>query len=380
MEHIESLIDVELSRRESNPEELLLFLKRLQNFADRYGLAAQELHKSYPEFYPPVYRLSKGEHHLPSLPPLIPPEEFVLEVVHKQEQNKLNQGPGVLGIRRDCPFWPLIHNYFQIEIMQNVEYIEKNETKKQLFNPLRYQDGYCMYCFAEVIINYKTAEIACTKCGLLQTTDCSNETSKNFDGRTVSFDDQQYVSTETRNAEYDKDKYMLKQLYALRVGIGRNTYPAEVKDAILLECKKYRFNPKMLRWQRAREYMSARGYCDSYKSVHQIVFDINGFRPPYPDDVFIEQVLEIFTKVRSVFQDLRNERVSMIAYDFIIHMTAILVNRPEFLEYFQLSTTKKSLDKVIARWKIICKVIGIEFKLSPTSSVIPPIARKRKIQ
>lgn len=167
--------------------------------------------------------------------------------------------------------------------------------------------------------------------------------------------------TKNKSPEYDPINYMRKQLVALRCD-GHKVYTLLVMQDIKDHWEKYyarRIDISRLRYPGLLKILKDIGHSSEYHAVHQILYNLNGFRPPYPTDEMIANILSVYYHIYGIWSNLKGSNNSQLNYNFLLHMICYGLGYKQFLPYFCLSKTSSTLRKTATNWKKINAVLKL---------------------
>jgi hypothetical protein len=144
------------------------------------------------------------------------------------------------------------------------------------------------------------------------------------------------------------------------------TIPPKIIDDLKSELKKYNINnPKMFTRTLIRNYLKKLKYGKYYEHVPTIINLLCGLPAPKMTPDLEQQLKLMFDEVQIPFEKYRKiycpDRQNFLNYNYTFYKMLQLLNRDEFLGYFDLLKSREKLYEHDQIWKGICKDLRWEF-------------------
>lgn len=139
--------------------------------------------------------------------------------------------------------------------------------------------------------------------------------------------------------------------------------PEEIYDKILMEIKKQRItNMADLSYDKVKRILKQLKVHKYYEHIPHIINRLNGLPMPNFAQDLEEKLRTMFKQIQSPFlKHSPPNRKNFLSYSYVLHKFLQLLEKDEYLIFFQLL---KSRDKLAAQdkiWKKICEEVGWQF-------------------
>ena len=144
------------------------------------------------------------------------------------------------------------------------------------------------------------------------------------------------------------------------------TIPPKIVEDLKNELRKYNItNPKMFTRTLIRSYLKKLKYGKYYEHVPTIINLLCGLPAPKMTPDLEQQLKLMFDEVQIPFEKYRKifcpDRQNFLNYNYTFYKMLQLLNRDEFLGYFDLLKSREKLYEHDQIWKGICKDLRWEF-------------------
>lgn len=139
--------------------------------------------------------------------------------------------------------------------------------------------------------------------------------------------------------------------------------PEEIYDKILMEIKKQRItNMAELSYDKVKKILKQLKVHKYYEHIPHIINRLNGLPMPNFSQDLEEKLRTMFKQIQTPFlKHSPPNRKNFLSYSYVLHKFLQLLEKDEYLIFFQLL---KSRDKLAAQdkiWKKICEEVGWQF-------------------
>lgn len=139
--------------------------------------------------------------------------------------------------------------------------------------------------------------------------------------------------------------------------------PEEIYDKILMEIKKQRItNMADLSYDKVKRILKQLKVHKYYEHIPHIINRLNGLPMPNFSQDLEEKLRTMFKQIQTPFlKHSPPNRKNFLSYSYVLHKFLQLLEKDEYLVFFQLL---KSRDKLAAQdkiWKKICEEVGWQF-------------------
>ena len=139
--------------------------------------------------------------------------------------------------------------------------------------------------------------------------------------------------------------------------------PEEIYDKILIEIKKQRItNMADLSYDKVKQILKQLKVHKYYEHIPHIINRLNGLPMPNFSQELEEKLRTMFKQIQTPFlKHSPPNRKNFLSYSYVLHKFLQLLDKDEYLIFFQLL---KSRDKLAAQdkiWKKICEEVGWQF-------------------
>lgn len=141
--------------------------------------------------------------------------------------------------------------------------------------------------------------------------------------------------------------------------------PQKILDSVILEANKAHITDlTTLDEKQVKKYLKKLELNDYYDNVISIINRINK-RPPFVLTPEIKtKIRKMFQQIQAPFEKYKQKRKNMLSYSYLLHQFFLILNLPEFANYFCLL---KSSDKLILQDTIFKKIVN---EIAPTDNSI----------
>jgi hypothetical protein len=213
----------------------------------------------------------------------------------------------------------------------------------------------CKDCNVDLIIMCDKLQ-CCPKCGREYNDVFVNETIKNLNGTYSYTGDVQKYSIYQRKHHF---RDWLKQIQ----GKESVEIPDDVINTVKKELEKMRFSSlETLDNTTVRDVLKKHNLVKFYENIYQIIFRINGIRPPSLSVEQEERLISLFKEVEEPFHLFKaEERKNILRYSYIIYKLCQLLEYDDLLSRFRLLKNRGKLILQDQVWSKICDYNKWEF-------------------
>ena len=204
-------------------------------------------------------------------------------------------------------------------------------------------------------IDSKNGIIICTNCGL-----CEQYYDNSTDG--INYNDCTHIEPISQPFSYQRKNHFREWLNQLQ-GKEVTVIPESVITLILLEIKKERItDSNEITSERIKKYLKKLKLNKYYEHIPNLISKITNKPPLTITKDFDDVLLELFDKIQEPFKKhCPKERKNFLSYSYTLHKFCKLLNKEEYLIYFQLLKSRDKLFEQEKIWKGICEDLKWKF-------------------
>lgn len=216
------------------------------------------------------------------------------------------------------------------------------------------EDHICEQCNAIKVLDARTAQSICIKCGETSTYNVPDTSFR--EGVQIH---QSYL--------YKKSNHFRDHLRRVQ-GRESTHIDAEVIAAIRAELSKTYSSDASLKSVSTtdiRRILKKLGKATLYNHSTRIWSLVTGGRPPVLTTTQEEELMHLFSLIQDPWTKVKpKNRSNMLSYSYLIHKMALLLDYPEIAQHFKLLKSKEKRVYQDKLWSAVCKELDIRFDRS----------------